>query len=271
MTVVGALQGRMSRIAAELKRVGMQWHAFRRRGKAAPFASVAVETSSHCHRRCSYCPVSVAPKPKRLMEMALFERIVGDLAGLRYDGRFAYHFYNEPLLNRDLEAYVRVAAEALPQAHHVVYTCGDHLTEVRAASLMAAGLDAFVVSDHGGRTLTPAVDAARRGLGGRRGPIRYRRVMPERALFNRGGLVAVANPRRPGRCAYPAYELIVGIDGDVLLCCNDYFGENAFGNVRNASLLEIWHGARFARVREGLLAGRAELSICQACTERSAP
>jgi len=41
---------------------------------------VDIETSSHCNARCVYCPVSIDPKPKRIMGMELFTQIVRQIA-----------------------------------------------------------------------------------------------------------------------------------------------------------------------------------------------
>jgi len=261
-----AFKKRCYRLAADLKNEAMRLHVIRQREEAAQFSSVAVETSTHCHRRCSYCPVSVDPKSKQYMDLDLFVHIVDNLSDLEFKGRFAYHFYNEPLLNKNLEEYVSLASQALPEARHLVYTSGDFLTEDRVRSLLAAGLDGFVVSDHGGRALTAPVKAAMGMFNST--PIRYRRMSDDRALFNRGGMVKVANLRAPKRCVYPAYELIIGIDGDVLLCCNDYHGENTFGNVRQLSIQDIWNSERMRQIRKELLIGRTELNICQICTGR---
>lgn len=64
-------------------------------------------------------------------------------------------------------------------------------------------------------------------------------------------------------CAYPLLHLKVAVNGDVKFCsCIDYDShpENIIGNVKEASLLDIYNGYRARRLwREGL-------SICKGCT-----
>jgi len=119
--------------------------------KRCPIYSVAIETTQHCNRRCNYCPVSIDPKPRKFMNFQVFAEIVAQLRQIRFRGFLTYHFFNEPLLNRDLETLVRHASQQLPKARHVIFTNGDLLTSARAASLLSAGVDLLIVTDHGGR------------------------------------------------------------------------------------------------------------------------
>jgi radical SAM protein with 4Fe4S-binding SPASM domain len=230
-----------------------------------PISVVAIETTQHCNRRCHYCPVSFDAKPVRAMEPGVFREIIGQLASIRFHGRLTYHFYNEPLLNADLEKLVAYAARYLSGVDHVIYSNGDLLTTERAESLFAAGVTKFVVTDHGGKELTePVLRAKRRprSLGSR---IQFRRYTPDTALFNRGGLVKVENQRKLKYCAYPAYELIIDVDGNVILCCNDYYGSHQFGNVMEMPILDIWNSASMSQLRNRLLRGHFDLPICQVC------
>ena len=63
--------------------------ARRRRRGACPISSVAIEINQHCNRRCVYCPVSTAPKPTENIDEALFRDIVGQLAGIGFDGKIS--------------------------------------------------------------------------------------------------------------------------------------------------------------------------------------
>ena len=85
------------------------------------------------------------------MNFQVFAEIVAQLRQIRFRGFLTYHFFNEPLLNRDLETLVRHASQQLPKARHVIFTNGDLLTSARATSLLSAGVDLLIVTDHGGR------------------------------------------------------------------------------------------------------------------------
>jgi sulfatase maturation enzyme AslB (radical SAM superfamily) len=59
---------------------------------------VDIETLSHCNARCGFCPQSVDPKPKQIMTMELFERVVGEIAPFA-PRSVALNNFNEPLLD----------------------------------------------------------------------------------------------------------------------------------------------------------------------------
>jgi 2-deoxy-scyllo-inosamine dehydrogenase (SAM-dependent) len=243
----------------------MRASAYRRQGRACPISSIAIEISQHCNRRCTYCPVSTAPKPVERIDRALFQEIVEQLAAAGFDGKIKYHFFNEPLLNKDLEALVAFARARVPRARNVIYTNGDLLTERRARRLFAAGVDRFIVTDHGGRALTPFVVSAGSRWRWSRSGVTIRTIDRRTFLFNRGGLLDLARTRHFGFCAYPAYEAVINIDGNVLMCCNDYHGAHVFGNVQETPLIEIWESEPMRRVREELMRGVFRREMCQHC------
>ena len=252
----------LARTKIEVMRFNFYWRTFTNN---CPISAVAIEINTHCHRRCSYCPVSSEPKPRILMSRGLFEEIISQLCDCKFSGRLMYHFYNEPLLRRDLEYLVSYAKKFLPKVKLVIYTSGDQLSRSRANSLFQAGVDQFVVTDHGRKALTPPVEEAARKWPVFRRKIRYRSFTDESKLFNRGGLILVKNQRRFSYCAYPAFEVVIDVNGNVLLCCNDFLGKYKFGNITDVSLINIWNSKEMTSVRRDLLTGNFNLNICQKC------
>jgi hypothetical protein len=59
---------------------------------------VDIETSSHCNARCQYCPVSIDPRPKRIMPLDLFKHIVRQIAPHRPEW-VSLNSFSEPLLD----------------------------------------------------------------------------------------------------------------------------------------------------------------------------
>ena len=54
-------------------------------------------------------------------------------------------------------------------------------------------------------------------------------------------------------------------DGRVTLCCGDYEGGTAIGNVRERSLVEIFESARMRQVMAGFARNRVLQPYCQRC------
>jgi GTP 3',8-cyclase len=239
--------------------------AHRKRNNLCPISSVAIEVNQHCNRRCGYCPVSIAPKPVREIDRDLFGEIIRQLQEMRFDGKIKYHFYNEPLLHKELETLVAHARACLPKARNIIYTNGDALSGERARSLFAAGVRQFIVTDHGGRTPTLFVRTAKSRIQFRWSKVIVRTIDAQTFLFNRGGLLDLTRTRRFRYCAYPAYEVIVDISGNVRMCCNDYFGVHSFGNILETPLRQIWESEALAGLRQELLKGIFRLDICRNC------
>jgi cyclic pyranopterin phosphate synthase len=244
--------------------------AIRKRWKPCPISSVAIEVNQHCNRRCGYCPVSADPKPSKYIRRDLFDDIIRQLEEMQYDGKIKYHFYNEPLLHRGLETLIAHATLRLPRAKSVIYTNGDALTEARARSLFSAGVRQFIVTDHGGRSPTSFVRSASQRPHFRWSKVHVRSFNSQSFLFSRGGVMPLPRIRQFDYCSFPAYEAVIDIEGNLLMCCNDFDRAHSFGNVLQKPLIEIWESDAMTRLREDLLRGVFTAPMCRSCAVGSA-
>ena len=59
-----------------------------------PITFTTIETTTHCNRRCSYCPNSVFERGSKentqLIDTALFRKIIDDLAEMGYKGSYLH-------------------------------------------------------------------------------------------------------------------------------------------------------------------------------------
>ena len=80
------------------------------------------------------------------------------------------------------------------------------------------------------------------------------------------GIVKKYPPFMP--CPFPWQYLVVQWDGTVVPCCRDYNGVNPMGNVRGASLKEIWNSAQYADFRARHSTGNyGSNEFCRNCME----
>jgi radical SAM protein with 4Fe4S-binding SPASM domain len=236
------------------------------------FKVVEVETIATCNRTCSYCPNSAFDrghaKNEKLMGEDVFRLIVDQLAEVGFWGRLSPHFYGEPLLDERLEGLMAYARKKLPLTKLVIFTNGDLLGPDRYQSLVNAGVDGFLVTQHGERP-SPKLVKLRRKLDqtpdDRGIRFDYRAFTSESELSNRAGLVDHALLETKSDCGLPAENVTIDHAGNVVLCCNDYHSSVKFGNVRETHLMEIWRSEDFRRIRRDLLGGHFELEICQKC------
>jgi 2-deoxy-scyllo-inosamine dehydrogenase (SAM-dependent) len=194
------------------------------------------------------------------MEIELYRRIIAQLSEIGFSGRLSFHFYNEPLMHRDLEILAAIARAALPLAHLVLYTNGDLLTDTRYDRLLDAGIDFFMVTRHGGEPMKPRLN---------------QRVQfpPDLDLSGRAGAVASVSAPLHRACYAPSEMLIVTVNGDVVLCHEDARREAVIGNLGRSTLQEIWFGDEMERFRRHLVRGRRKEAgtICTRCDHRFYP
>jgi radical SAM protein with 4Fe4S-binding SPASM domain len=70
---------------------------------------------------------------------------------------------------------------------------------------------------------------------------------------------------RRGRCHVPWFHTLIGPSGDVYPCCTTHRRMPALGNVRAASLGEIWSGEAYRALRTTMLTER--LAMCHECDD----
>lgn len=109
---------------------------------------IEIETSSLCNRRCVWCPnyTHARGTKEEYLSLSIWEKLLAELSLLEYQGRFAFHNYNEPLYDPRIFDLVASARQALPSAYLVLYTNGDLLSEARLRTLMKNGLNEIRVT-----------------------------------------------------------------------------------------------------------------------------
>lgn len=214
---------------------------------------IEVEVNILCNLECSYCPVSRYPSEREaLMPMELFDRLLNQLSQIDFEGILSFHRYNEPTLRQDLETLVEKARMKLPDAKILLVSNGTLLNQSRIQGLFQAGVDEFLVTDH-----------AQLGIGS--GPA-FQVLQPEELeLSTRAGWLDSVPETLVLPCFAPEEILIVGYNGDVYLCAQDYGRDHVMGNLGRQSLSEIWHGNTFRRYRQ-LLAQGLRSQACELCS-----
>lgn len=239
------------------------------------FKVVELETTTACNRTCSYCPNSVFDRGsipnEKLMEEATFRAIIDQLASLGFWGRLSPHFYGEPLLDKRLPELMAYARQRLPYTKLIIFTNGDLLGPATYDALIDAGVDGFLVTQHGSKP-PPNIVRLRRhreehhaSTPRRSARLDYRVFTPQTELSNRAGLVDHAALETKADCSIPSENVTIDYRGNVILCCNDYHSTIKFGNVLEQHLGEIWNDAKYRSIRRNLKRGNFELEICKKC------
>ena len=238
------------------------------------FNHIEIETYNRCNGGCDFCPVSVKNETRKecLMQEEVFEKIISELADLEYSGCIALFSNNEPFLDNRMTDFCRQVRKKLPKAKTHLFTNGTVLTLSKFKEVID-DLDELIIDNYnislqliknvkeiyefcqGNSLLEKKVTIVLRN--------------PQEILESRGGYAP--NKERKAlmkeiKCTHPFRQLIIRPDGEVSICCNDALGITSMGNVANDSLVNIWYGKEFERVREAIeKKGRGGVEFCQYC------
>ena len=85
-------------------------------------------------------------------------------------------------------------------------------------------------------------------------------------LHNRGGEIDLKLKRNsmPIGCSYVLHP-VIDVEGNVVLCCNDYKGKHILGNVMERNIYDIWQDPNNVWLRNKIYRGSLDLQICQDC------
>jgi radical SAM protein with 4Fe4S-binding SPASM domain len=238
------------------------------------FSVVEIETHSVCNLRCNYCPNSISERGllKNCQQMSedLFFQIIDELSEMGFSGEIHPHFYNEPLLDERLCRFVKYVRNKLPDTEVVVFTNGICLTIEKYQELVMAGVGQFNITRHT-PTDPPNVLAVldyRNTAGSQGVKLVYNSAIIDHGqnIFNRGGLIPITKVVDPMlHCDWPSNFLTINNGGDVLLCCNDYFGSFRVGNLKRDSIRSIWNQPHNKNLRKYLCGDTSKIEICRKC------
>jgi GTP 3',8-cyclase len=240
-------------------------------GHADFFSDLNIEINTSCNRRCHYCPNSVYDrgliKNEKLMEEAVFKKIIDELAEIKFNGRISPQFYGEPLMDARLVGFMEYAKKKLPTAKIIIISNGDYLTIELLIKLTDIGVEDFLLTQHD-RTMSANMKNLFAYLitnPKHKKKVKYLHFKENTPLFNRGGLIKPRVPLNSPRCSYPRNPLVIDYSGDVVLCCNDYLKNVVFGNIKTKKLTEIWFSKQYCDMRKKLRNLEFSLPICKKC------
>ena len=232
------------------------------------FRSVELEVNSMCNRKCSYCPNVSMQRPGGYMTEALFQKIVADLAEINFDGNVSYHFYGEPLLDQRLLGFVEHTVRHVPRCRPLIYSNGDFLTLDLFREYVKWGRTTFCITQHDNRMPPNLQEILTEASAEEQDHIEIR-FANDFQMMNRSGLIKTMSvPPEPLEvpCDAPLDTMVIAMNGNVVLCCNDYLETEVIGNVTTYSLREVWCSEPFERFRSALSKGdRTASKLCVSC------
>lgn len=68
-------------------------------------------------------------------------------------------------------------------------------------------------------------------------------------------------------CSAPRNDMVVLLDGSVVVCCHDYNGVTTMGNLFDQTVEEIWHSEKYRQFRHQVMSGKAPQYCQDYCME----
>ncbi|MCP3871705.1 MAG: radical SAM protein [Desulfobacteraceae bacterium] len=236
------------------------------------FSDFNVEINTSCNRKCTYCPNNLFErgliKNEKLMDEKIYFKLIDELAQINFKGRLSPQCYGEPLLDKRLTKFMRYTKEKLPKTRLTIVTNGDYLTVDKFNELLDAGVDKFSVTQHGksmSKNMKQISDYLETNPKKFEKIIKYNIFDSNTPLYNRGGLIKPELLNTIPRCIDPGNPVTINHDGNVILCCNDYFGTIKFGNLKDERLLDIWFSKKYVNLRKQIRKRQYNLPICKKC------
>ena len=235
------------------------------------FERACFESNAGCNfNKCWYCPQSVDQKENHLMSDEVFEKMVMQLSKIGWQGfrgMFAPVFFGEPtMLGDKLVDMMDFARMRLPRAQLHVFTNGILLTTDLYDKLIKVGVDKIIITRHPGAS-TKNIDR----LWNSANPQEYNEKVWDRTLDDiklwKRGPITIPPDRvlHLERCPMAAEQLTVDWKGNILFCCNDYYGSHQHGNIMERDILSIWKDPEFAKLRGEVRKGLYTLALCKNC------
>jgi len=259
-----------------------------------------IESTNTCNLRCPMCGRNWMKEKLGFIDWALYKKIINE--GVRYKlPSIKLNYRGEPLLHPQLVEMVSYAKKK--GILEVQFnTNGLLLNKKKARELIEAGLDRIIFSFDGATKKT--YEKIRRGSNYERVIKNIKRLVEIRNNFGLkrplvrvqmvkmkenekeverfikmwlpiANRVAVSTERNPLGAKkrlehFPCHQiwqrLMVCWDGEVRMCCGDWYGEVKLGNAKRSSLYKIWHSKKLNNIRKIHKEGRFdEVPVCSRC------
>ncbi|WP_372654771.1 aminotransferase class I/II-fold pyridoxal phosphate-dependent enzyme [Halobacteriovorax sp.] len=230
---------------------------------------VEIEINSGCNLSCSYCPNSVEGYPSQFeMDKSLFTSLLNQLKSRDYKGKISFDFYNEPMIAKDFDWFIREAKSILPNTFLSLYTNGTKIVSKEClVDILGQGIGEIIITKHEQVKKLPiesfyseldSLTQAKVSLKG----------FSELNLTNRGGSLDIDNniSGKGKACSVPRLMTTVTYDGNVLPCFEDAYRTEVLGNIKEENIIDIWNNSKSCTFKNDLENGnREKYSICDKC------
>lgn len=267
-----------------------------------PPSLVCLENTTACKLECTFCPRRLTKIKVASMDMNLFKRLVDECYEIGVE-RIVFDFMGDPLLDRDIVnrlKYIKDKGDIkvsfnTPAVHFDLKVmegllenkldqiCFSLITDTPEKyeeftgrnfyNVVITNINKFVKlkNDTGAKTriiikfLDDTIDKTTQE---KLWSIDGVDVLILDLQFSWVDMYTEKEVSQIGRrpCIDIFFNMIINYDGRVSLCCLDAFKDNIIGDVKQNSIMEIWHGQAMNKIREAHLLNKYDdLKLCKNC------
>jgi len=259
------------------------------------FSSIDMETTNFCNRKCVFCPkYKDERKDIELMPIETLISIVEQLKELKFKGRISFTNYGEPMSDKRLPEIAKLFRENFIKNNIDIHTNGDYIKSpediIKLLDSGISGIQINIYSENRREFVNKVIEDTKNIYGTERffeknnniydhnGEMKilytidrtnFDILKGHNKLVNRAGNIPWLKGfvYKNTMCANPFRKFTIRSNGEVSLCCEDYWNKISLGNVNNTKLIDIWESEKLKDIREKLIVGRRDLipELCAKC------
>ena len=267
--------------------------------------NLEIETSTMCNWACNYCPASFYKRTPQKIEMDLYKYILDKAYEFGKIKTVSIQSYNEPSIDNRFFEYIKEIKQH--GFRLVLYTNGSNLTNDKIEllkkmqvldriifNLPAVDKDIFreiTNNDNVERTLNSirlAIDCGFEVIISVQGKHLYKdsEVEKMKILFDKAKIEPFISIDRAGilkneyhqniniknklltGCITFSNTIHITVNGDLYICCNDYFRNYIYANIKNNNFKDVFNSDSYIELRKKIFGGLAveEEFICKHCS-----
>lgn len=227
-----------------------------------------------CNRTCEFCPrhdSRIYPNKDLHMDINLLNKIIDELAILKYKNRILFCGFGEPLLYKHIYHAINITKSKLPWNNNIqLVTNGDKLNENVINNLFSNGLDKLYISLYDGSHQETYFKNLFLKMNIEENKYFFHHYYKNKSknygfvhLSNRAG--KIFKETHEGGCNTPFYEINIDYNGNTLLCAHDWDKSVITGNLLNQSLKDIWVNSNILNNFRKMLISKREKTPCSSC------
>lgn len=266
--------------------------------------SILIETSNMCQGSCKFCPYKEIRSNHKIekLDFEIYKKLIDEITNYKID-RLTLFNNNEPILDDRIASFIKYAHEKLPHVEITLSSNGIALTIDKIYELYNAGLTTLYVSiptidgDDYEKVMGFKPDRIINLLSkidDKRIHKMIRIAVPKTKYFNHELMHSVFsnyllceweleykenwkiddnffkisdNIIYDGPCDRPMDQMVISSNGDAIICCRDWRGQNIIGNVYEKSLYNIWQSDKMKLIQAAIAKQEYDkIDCCKDCS-----